>query len=163
MHALLVAAGLAVSLAPGVAHADDPPFTIGSRPAWILLGGLTTGGTVALADRGAFVGGELSLARLREASFVGLYADGYYDWGAGGSYATGGIELGHKLVGLDGGAAVRIADGDRDAGVAARITVGLGVVGVYGRYLYFPGAANDDHVVQVGLTLKLPLATFGGH
>jgi hypothetical protein len=76
LDSLLIAAGLAVSLAPSVAHADDPPFTIGSRPAWILLGGVTTGGTVALADRGAFVGGELSLARLREASFVGLYADG---------------------------------------------------------------------------------------
>jgi len=163
MNSLLVAAGLAVSLAPSVAHADDPPFTIGSRPAWILLGGVTTGGTVALADRGAFVGGELSLARLREASFVGLYADGYYDWGAGGSYATGGIELGRKLFGLDGGAAVRFANGDTDAGVAARITVGLGVAGLYGRYLYFPGATRDEHVVQVGLTLKLPLVTFGRH
>jgi hypothetical protein len=52
LDSLLIAAGLAVSLAPSVAHADDPPFTIGSRPAWILLGGVTTGGTVALADRG---------------------------------------------------------------------------------------------------------------
>src|SRR5438445_253094 len=44
--------------APRLAAADDPPFTIGARPAWLLLGGITTGGTVALADRGALVGGH---------------------------------------------------------------------------------------------------------
>jgi len=158
MYRILVAAGLAVSLVPRTAAADDPPFTIGSVPAWLVLGGVTSGGTVGVADRGAFVGGELSLARLRDASFAGVYADGYYDWGAGGTYATGGVEFGRNLVGLDGGAAVRFAGGDTDAGVAARITVG-----VYARYLYFPGAAHDDHVVQVGLTLKLPLGTSGGH
>ena len=92
---------------------DDPAFTIGSKPAWLLLGGVTTGGTIALADKGAFVGGELSLARLRDGNFVGVYADGYYDWGAHGTYMTGGLELGHKFVGLDGGVALRFADGDK--------------------------------------------------
>ena len=150
-------------LLPGVAYADDDPaFTIGPRPAWILLGGVTTGGTIALADRGAFVGGELSLARLSAGNFVGLYADGYYDWGADGTYATGGLELGHKFVGLDGGLALRRADGETEVGVAGRVTVGVGMVGLYGRYLYFPDAEKGDHVVQIGIAIKLPLFTAGG-
>jgi hypothetical protein len=145
---------------------DDPPFVIGSKPAWLLLGGVTTGGTIALADRGAFVGGELSLARLRDANFVGLYADGYYDWGAHGTYMTGGLELGHKFVGLDGGVALRLADGDKQLGATGRITFGLGVVGVYARYAHFwdVGGARqmtDDNVIQIGLVLKLPLWTGG--
>jgi len=53
---------LAVILATGRARADDRPFTIGPQPTWFLLGGVTSGGTVALADRGAFVGGEVSFA-----------------------------------------------------------------------------------------------------
>ena len=142
------------------AAADNPPFVIGSQPAWLLLGGVTTGGTVALGDRGALVGGELSLARLRDASFAGVYADGYYDWGAHGTYATAGLELGHKYVGLDGGLAVRFAEGT-DLGVTGRVTVGLGVVGVYARYAHFWDAMTNDNIIQVGLVLKLPLWTGG--
>lgn len=145
---------------------DDPAFTIGSKPAWLLLGGLTTGGTIALADKGALVGGELSLARLRDANFIGVYADGYYDWGAHGTYVTGGLELGHKFVGLDGGVALRLADGDQQLGVTGRLTFGLGMAGVYARYAHFwdVGGARlmtDDNVVQIGLVLKLPLWTGG--
>jgi len=149
--------------APRRAAADDPPFTIGSRPAWFLLGGVTSGGTVALADRGAYVGGELSVARLRDGTYVGLYADGYYDWGADGTYVTGGLELGRKLIGIDGGAALRLAGGERELGVTGRLGVSLGLFGLYARYAYFPDAMADDHVVQVGVALKLPLLTFGGN
>lgn len=159
-YALLAAVVWAARPTPALAD-DDPAFTIGSRPAWLLLGGLTTGGTVALGDRGALVGGELSLARLRDATFFGCYADGYYDWGASGTYVTGGIEAGHKLVGVDAGAALRMAGGDRDVGIAGRLTVGLGVAGVYVRYLNFPDAKAGDQVLQVGLVLKLPLWTSG--
>lgn len=141
---------------------DDPPFIIGSQPAWILLGGVTTGGTIALADRGALVGGELSLARLSNGNVVGFYADGYYDWGIDGAYMTGGIELGRKLVALDGGAALRFADGDRDLGVTGRLSFGLGVFSLYGRYMYFTDTMTNEHVIQIGVLLKLPLKTFGG-
>jgi hypothetical protein len=147
--------------APRRAAADDPPFVIGSRPAWFLLGGVTTGGTIALADRGAFVGGELSLARLRDGNFFGFYADGYYDWGADGTYVTGGLELGRKFIGIDGGAALRFADGDTQLGVTGRLSVGIGMINLYGRYAYFD-TMTDNHVVQVGLMIKLPLMTLGG-
>lgn len=163
MQHAVVCATLALGvLAARPARADDGPgFAIGSRPAWLLLGGVTTGGTVALGDRGALVGGELSLARLRDGNFAGVYADAYYDWGAGGTYATGGVELGRKLFGLDGGVALRLRDGERELGATGRVTLGLGVVGVYARYAHFWDVMTDDDVVQVGLVVKLPLWTGG--
>jgi hypothetical protein len=153
-----------VAAAPRTAASDeDRPFTIGSRPAWFLLGGVTSGGTVALADRGVFVGGELSLVRLREGNYLGLYADGYYDWGADGTYVTGGLELGRKVIGIDGGAALRLAGGERDLGVTGRLNVSVGLFGLYARYAYFVETMTDEHVLQVGLAFKLPLMTIGGN
>jgi hypothetical protein len=162
---VVLASALALgAAAPRAASADEPPpFTIGSRPAWILLGGVTSGGTVALADRGAFVGGELSVARLRDGSYFGFYADGYYDWGADGTYVTGGVELGRRFFGVDGGVALRLADGERDLGVTGRFNVSVGLFGLYARYAYFNDAMADEHVLQVGLAFKLPLMTIGGN
>ncbi len=153
-----------LALALVVASAHDvaaEPFTIGSLPSWHVLAGVTTGGTVALADRGALVGAEVSVVRLRDASFAGVYADGYYDWGLGGTYVTGGLELGHKFLALDGGPAVRFSDGDSKLGLTARLTVGIGVVGVYARYAHFYDTMDDNNVLQVGLLVKLPLWTTG--
>ena len=66
-----------------VASADDAPaFTIGSQPSWVLLGGATAGATVAPGDRGALVGGEVSFARLRDASFTGVNPHGYSEYAA---------------------------------------------------------------------------------
>lgn len=157
----VVVAALGASL-PGIAAADDPAFTIGSVPAWFLLGGVTSGGTVGVDTTGGYVGADLSLARLREGNYIGFYADGYYDFGIDGWYATGGIELGHGLFGVDAGPAVRVANGETDAGVAARINLSIGVFGIYVRYAYFD-AMSDDHVIQVGGMLKFPLVSpFGG-
>jgi len=152
---------LVVILATGRARADDRPFTIGPQPTWFLLGGVTSGGTVALADRGAFVGGEVSFARVMRGNHVGLYGDGYYDWGANGTYATGGVEAGWKLLGVDAGAALRFVDGETQVGFAARVSVGLGVFNVFVRYAQFD-TMRDDHILQVGATIKLPLLTLGG-
>src|SRR5262249_50760826 len=102
-HSLVV---LALALAaPRAARADDPPFTIGSRPAWYLMGGVTGGDTVVSEGGGGFVGGELSLVRLRDGVWTGLYGDGYYDFGIDGTYVTAGGELGYRWFGFDGGAA----------------------------------------------------------
>ncbi len=158
-----VALAVLVLSTPSAVADDDPPFTIGSRPAWYLLGGVTGGGTVALADRGGFVGGELSLVRLRDARWVGLYADGYHDWGTDGTYVTGGLELGRKFVGVDGGGAVRFRDGEVEPGATARFTAGVGIFTVYLRYAHFD-ATDDDHVLQLGAMLKFPLMSpAGGH
>lgn len=159
VRALIVLSLLAV---PRLAAADDPPFTIGPQPLWFVLGGVTTGGTVALADRGALVGGELSVVRLRDGNYFGFYGDGYYDWGADGTYVTGGLELGHKFLGIDAGGALRRAGGETDAGFAGRVAIGIGVFSVYVRYAHFD-SMTEDNVLQVGALVKLPLATFGGH
>jgi hypothetical protein len=135
---------------------DDPPFTIGSRPAWYLLGGVIGGGTVALADRGGMIGGELSVARLRDARWIGIYADAYHDWGTDGTYVTAGPELGKKFLGFDGGGAVRFAGGEQEYGATARIALSLTIVSIFVRYAYFD-APENDHVIQLGATLKIPL------
>ena len=149
--------GLGASV-PGSAAADDLPFTIGSTPAWFLLGGVTSGGTVGVDTTGGYVGADLSLARLRDGNYVGFYADGYYDFGIDGAYVTGGLELGHQLFGVDAGPAVRFANGGADPGIAARVNLSVGLFGIYVRYAYFD-AMSDDHVIQVGGMLKFPLAS----
>lgn len=165
----LLSSGLAVltviALHPSVAAADDrAAFSIRSRPVWFLMGGVTGGGTVGLDDRGGFVGGEMSLVRMRGYGFLGLYADGYYDFGVDATYITGGPELG--LIrrsralpigfGIDGGAALRLADGT-DIGATGRVFINVaGAFSVYGRYMHF-GAEENDRVIQVGAMLKFPL------
>ena len=156
-----------VLLATGVVHAEEenkPAFSIGSKPAWFLNGGVTTGGTIVTHDRGYYLGGELSLVRLHRGSFTGLYGDGYYDFGASRTYSTAGIELGHKFLGIDGGGAVRIGGNHLEWGPTGRVFVTLGILAIYARYAYFyePERAGNDHVIQVGALVKLPFAAWGG-
>jgi hypothetical protein len=146
------------------AHAEDAPFTIGSKPGWFVAGGVTTGGTVVTHERGGYVGGELSAVRLHEGRFVGLYGDGYYDVGAGRTYATSGIELGYKFLGFDGGAAARIGGERVEWGPTGRLFVTVGILSLYVRYAYFADSlvAANEQVVQIGGLFKLPLAAWGG-
>lgn len=164
LETLLIALALALVASPS--RADEPPagFTIGSSPAWYLLGGLTTGATLVAHDRGGYVGGELSLARLREGYFLGAYGDVYRDLGAHRTYATGGLELGYRFVGVDFGAAARIGGDQVEWGPTGRAFVTVGVFSLYGRYAHFSGSpgAGNDHVVQVGVTLKLPFFAWDG-
>lgn len=174
-------AGLLLAALPRAAAADgDPPFTIGPRPAWFLLGGVTGGATVAESEGrggGGFVGGELSLVRLQGGRFAGLFADGYRDFGGpGATYLSAGPEVGVHLrrpkgmqvaFGADGGLALRVADrNDNDAfdvGASGRLSVTLfGLFSIYGRAIYL-AADQDDLVVQAGAMLKFPLTSpFGG-
>lgn len=151
---------LAATTAP--ARADDRPFSIGPRRAWFLLGGVTAGASL-YDTRAGFVGGEVSVNRLRQGTMVGVYGDAYYDFGVDGTYLTGGLELGKKVgmvgLGVDGGAALRFAYGDRNLGASGRVFASVGVLSLYARYLYLDGTERNDHVVQVGVTLKLPLVS----
>ena len=163
-RAWLVIVTVALATAPAVARADDPPFTIGARPVWFVTAGATGGATVGVDTRGGFVGGEVSLVRLREARFAGLYADAYHDLGVDGTYLTAGPELGWirrsktmpLAFGLDGGGALRLGD-ERALGATGRLFVTVaGALSLHARYAYLDADA-DPHVVQVGLTLKFPL------
>jgi len=153
-----------VTRAPAAAG-DPAGFSIGPRPVWFVTGGATAGGTIAAGTRGGYVGGELSLVRLRENQFLGLYSDAYYDFGVDGTYVTCGPELGlirrsralPIAVGIDGGAALRRAD-ETSYGATARVFVALaGSFSIYARYTRLD-ADRDPQVVQVGVTLKFPLS-----
>jgi hypothetical protein len=159
---VLVAVAAAVA-AP--AHADDPPFTIGARPVWFVSAGPTAGGTVATGARGGFVGGELSLSRTIEAHYWGAYVDGYRDFGLDATYLTFGPEAGWirrarflpLSLGVDGGGVVRFAD-ERAFGATGRVFfVVARTFAVFARYAYLD-AAEDDHVIQLGITMKFPIA-----
>ncbi|MCE9576903.1 MAG: hypothetical protein K8W52_27400 [Deltaproteobacteria bacterium] len=157
-------AAIALAIAvPGVSsRASAEPFRIGAIPAWYVLGGATGGGTVGVDQKGGFVGGELSVVRLRQGRYIGGYADAYYDFGIDGTYTTAGVEVGKQFVGLDAGVALRFA-GDTEIGGTARVFVSVGVFSVFARYAYF-NSDTDDHVIQLGAMLKLPLhSPFGGH
>jgi hypothetical protein len=174
LRAIASIAFVAVAAAGSGTAGADGGFSIGGRPVWFVTGGATAGGTVAAERGGAFAGGELGLVRLRENRFAGVYADAYYDFGAGHAYATVGPELGlirrsrtfPIAIGVDGGGAFGIGgggggggdDGDGGSGIGAagRLFVSLlGSFAVYGRYVYLDGG---EHVVQLGVTLKFPLA-----
>lgn len=164
MRSRLVVLGALVA-ATSPAAADDPPFHIGAKPVWFLTAGPTAGGTVATDTRGGFVGGELSLSRTIEAHYLGVYVDAYRDFGVDGTYLTFGPELGWirrarmlpLSVGIDGGGVVRFAD-ERAFGATGRLFfVAAGSFAVFGRYAYLD-AAEDDHVVQIGVTFKFPIA-----
>lgn len=157
--ALLIASSTA-------ARADDADrgFTIGAQPVWFVMAGLNAGATVD-DDRGALIGGELSVVRVRNAGFAGIYADAYYDFGLDGTILTGGPELGFVRrsrdfpvgFGIDGGAAVRFGGGT-DLGATGRVFVSFfGAASLYARYLYLDADGGADHAVQVGVTLKFPL------
>ncbi len=160
MRAVVVACAVVIA-APTAARAD-PPFTIGGQPSWFVLAG-ATGGAALYDTRAGFVGGEVSVVRLRQGRLIGAYADAYYDFGVDGTYVTGGVELGRKLgpigVGVDGGVAARFAYGDRDLGATGRLFGSAGVVSIYVRYVTLDGTDRNDHVVQVGATLKFPLVS----
>jgi hypothetical protein len=136
------------------------------RPAGgFVTGGVTAGGTVAGAPRGALGGGELGLVRIRDRQVAGLYLDGGYDFGVDAALVTAGPELAiirrsptmPLALGVDGGAAIRFGD-DGGLGATGRVFLTVaGAVSLYGRYLFIDGDA-DRHAVQVGLTLKFPLA-----
>jgi hypothetical protein len=160
---ILAAASCLALSTPASADADAPAgFTIGAQPAWFLLGGITAGATVAdVEDRGGFVGAELSLARLLSGRTLGIYADGFYDFGADGIYASTGIGLGWNVISLDAGATVR-GDGDTDLGLTGRLCLSTGIAALCSRYSRFD-SDRDHNVVQIGVILKLPLLSpFGG-
>jgi hypothetical protein len=167
MNRLRVAA-FVLLLGPAASISDaaaDGGFSIGPRRAWFVTAGGTGGGTVATDSRGGFVGGELSLVRVVDRRFAGVYADAYYDFGVGGTYLTAGPELGRirrsatmpLALGVDAGGVVRL-DGETSVGATGRVFVTVaGSFSVFGRYAFLD-AADDDHVIQVGVTLKFPVA-----
>jgi hypothetical protein len=164
--ALLLAT--AAALLPATAHAEDteeaPPYSFGNETETYFLGGLTGGGSFGSPGAGGFVGGELSVAWLKELWWGGIYADGAYDFGHGAGTFTAGPEVGWGPIGLDGGAGLRLGLKDEpEVGFVGRGMITLGLFAVFGRYGYWLDTNDEDdpnvvgtHVGQVGVLVKLP-------
>ena len=164
MKHVLASLPLLIALVPANARAEDPPFTIGTKPAWYLLAGVTTGATTVAHDRGGYVGGEASLVRLGQGGrYLGFYGDGYHDIGASRTYATLGPELGWKFLGVDLGGATRLGGNRAEWGATGRLFLSVGIVAIYGRYAYFVDSLgkDNDHVVQIGALVKIPFKIWG--
>lgn len=156
--------GLVLLVATVGAKADDG-FAVGARPVWFVTGGPLLGATVATESKGWIAGVELSLVRLREAWFQGAYVDAYHDFGLGGTYLTGGPELGvvkrsrtlPLSIGVDAGGVLRLSDAAHYGASGRLVLTVAGTVSLFGRYAYLV-SDDDAQVVQMGLVLKFPLA-----
>lgn len=161
----LAAAALALALvaaAPGSAAAEpDPPFAIGGRPVWFVMGG-AEGGASLSDGRSGFAGGELSLVRLDEGRFAGVYGGALRDFGDDSTLVSAGPELGLHLrrartlplsLAVDGGPAVELGEETRWGGVARLSITVFGTLSIYAR----GGLLDGDPLAQVGLALKFPL------
>jgi hypothetical protein len=145
-------------LAPAAAEETEethPAISVGYQPAWYLMAGATGGAAFRSAGTGGFVGAEASVVRMHNDLWFGLYTDGAYDFGRRSPVLSIGPEFGYDVLGLDTGAGLRWSSGAPVAGVMSRLSVNTGVVGFYGRHIYWFGP--QSHAIQAGMTLKFPL------
>lgn len=134
------------------------PFSFGPEAQGFMQLGVTTGGSLGNQDAGGFVGGEWSVAWLRQGLWGGAYADAWYDFGQNATTLTLGPAVGAWVVGVDGGLGVRLGRQDApEVGFQARLLLALGNVSIFGRYGGWPGPQGLGHVAQIGVTLKLPV------
>lgn len=137
-------------------HADEDLLEFGPMPTWHLLGGLDTGGSFGSPGGGGYLGLELSISRLKQRAWYGVFADAAYDFGHEATTLYIGPELGYGFVGFDGGFAYRIPNsGENDFGPHGRFMLTLGVFSLYARYSRF--VETRDDVAQVGVLIKMPL------
>lgn len=148
------ACALALLLLAGPGFARDAPYSFGSEAGWSVMAGATGGGSFGTGG-GGFAGGELSLARLSGGWWTGVFADAVYDFGPDETLFTAGPELGFTALGIDGGPALRLRDGETDLGASGRLLLSFALLSLYGRYGYFPD--SETHLGQVGVLLKLPV------
>lgn len=136
---------------------EEQPFAFGPVAAWQVMAGPTLGAQFG-ESRGLFLGAEVSLNRLQAGLWRGLYIDGSYGVSPSEGLFTVGPQLGYMLFGFDAGGALRVHQEGISPGARARFHVTVGLLGLYGAYLYFPGS-SANHSAQVGVNLKLPVWT----
>lgn len=168
-----------VAVAPTSAHADFNPFypdktsdaDVREYAGWYLPLGVVLGlpvssrGVLDDRDLDPLIGIETSLVRLgafgpkvRQAGWLGVYADALWDFGTDSGRVSIGPELGWGIVGIDGGYASLWADGTQHHGVAMRAT--FGVPGALG-YVRRDAFQGGHRVWEIGLLLKFPIPLTG--
>lgn len=157
---LLLALLMSVSLASAQ---EEDGITVGPQTEFFLPFGLTTGASFGSKGTGGFLGGELSAVWLNEGLWGGLYADAFFDFGESATSVTAGPELGLGVLGVDGGVGVRFGrEDDPEIGAQGRVMLSLaGAFTLFGRYGFWPDSKGAEHVFQVGVLIKMPLATTG--
>lgn len=152
MPGLLVVIGL-LSASGLVAAQSAPPRQDAPAPGWFLPVGLNVGAASGQDGWGLALGGEASLAWLFGTAWLGGYADGLYDFGAGAARASAGVEVGWFAWGLEAGWVAGFGDGLEHGGrVGALLTSGL--TSGYVRWVRWWAAGED--VLELGVLLKWP-------
>lgn len=155
---VMLFAAVALGAAPVSAQDEESSLTLGYDPGWFILGGLTGGASFGEPGRGGFLGGELSVVRLGNSWWNGLYADIAYDFGHHEPTFTVGPEFGWMVLGVDGGVGVKPGeDGGVQLGPQVRGLLTFAVFSLYARFAYWPDATQKN-VQQYGVLLKFPLA-----
>jgi hypothetical protein len=93
-------------------------------------------------------------------TWVGIYGDVLRDTGSDTTRISFGPELGHELIGVDGGLLVQLGD-QRRWGFTVRPVLTVGVLAIYGRWGHFLDDEPRPDVVEAGLLVKLPLRLWG--
>lgn len=135
------------------AAAEEPVYSFGPKTGWQAFVGPSLGAVVANDDNGFFAGGEVSITRLRERIWWGLYSDATHTFADASTLVTAGPTLGWSVVGIETGFAMRARDGV-DTGLNIRGVLTLGFLGIYGRWVHLPGP--DESFGQFGLYVKMP-------
>jgi hypothetical protein len=151
MIASLLFVGSALAATPAFADAGPklPTRAIYLNP------GLTFGGSYTI-DSGTRVilGAEVSLLYWHHGAYIGVVADGLYDWRRGGGRTMLGPMIGWGPFGIDGGYLLDAPYTGVYHGGAVRAFLSLGVVALFVRY----GALKDaPDFVDFGLLIKIPL------
>jgi hypothetical protein len=152
MRVLLV---LLLLAGPALAQEEPPPFAFGSQPGWTLNVGGNCGGSFGTPGGGGFAGAELSLNRLLQGAWMGLYGDAVYDFGWTVGLLSAGPQIGYGIVGVDAGGALLVGRHGTQTGAAGRVLLSAGVVAFFGRYAYL--FDSEAHLGQVGILVKLPV------
>lgn len=155
--------GVVVGMWSFAAQAQQP-FEIGARPGWTLLAGPTVGlcvsGTSCIDGVSGFLGAELSISRVMEGVWYGLFTDSVWDFGTDAIWIHAGPEFGYGPIGIDGGVSVALLD-EVQYGLNVRGILTAGILGFYVRYTLLPGL-DDEHGVLAGMMVKLPIWASAG-
>lgn len=147
-------------LAQGQAVRADSPLTI--PRGWYISPGLPFAAVVRDGGLGFATGAEVSVAGYEVIGppghgwWTGIYADAVQDFGAKSWRASIGPELGYAVVGVDGGLLLERRDGRLHEGMCIRPLLTIGIISVYGRGGWLPGAASAVFG-EAGVVLKMPI------
>lgn len=141
------------------AQADEAPFSIGTSTQHYISAGVTTGASFSGRGNGALLGFEGSYVQAHKGKWMGIYTDALYDFGQGLTTISVGPEIGMLMFGVDAGVGLRMgAEQEAQLGAQGRVMCTLGFFALSFRHGLWPQEGKIEHVSQLGLTFKIPVA-----